>query len=182
MNKHRNRKPHLVTPVMEERIILVAYGEGSLIDWLVVHAVRRNNPKVEALLLSHREARRSMRDATAQMHCPDALARRLMEIPATHHTRGAKNTTGWWWHQALLPVGAACTLMIAAAFWVHYEQQRDQAELEYATLQARQSLAMIGSMLNQAKADAYEHAIIRHTATPLQLSISKGTETIKQRL
>jgi len=53
MKKNLIPKFHLLTPVMEERIINVAYGNASWVDRWMVAYLRKRNPKVERCLETH---------------------------------------------------------------------------------------------------------------------------------
>jgi len=177
-------RPNIVTPVMEERIILVAYQDGSWFDRLIVHHVRKQNPKVEALYQAHLANVRDVRNAGAAVICPDRLTQRLLEIPGSSTERlpwYADLKRGFYALQATSAIAAMVVLSL-----VLVNQFRgpsvDQRELEEATLQAKASLALISEIMNGTALTVHDEVIMKQTVKPLRDSILKGTETIKNKL
>jgi hypothetical protein len=183
MKRIFSRKPHLVTPVMEERIIKVAYNEGSFWDRFVVHFTRRYNPKVQTLYQCHLATVFQTESRFAEVVCPDRLEMNLFEI-CENGERTFKLRMIWesLTHNLQATGAIAAMLILSVVLWSNMDTYRKQQELEQATLQARESIALISSIMNGTTKTAYNHAIIEQTSRPLRESIYKGTESIKKNL
>ena len=186
MSETFKRSPHIVTPVMEERIIKVAYQDGSWFDKLIVHHVRKENPKVERLYQAHLAAVRDVRIAGSEIVCSDRLGDRLMNIAVTERSElsepwfaGLKR--GYF---ALQATSALAAMLVLTFVLVHQFRgpSIDQRELEEATLQAKASLALISEIMNGTRDTVHDEVILRRTAKPIHESIYKGTETIKRNI
>lgn len=178
-----NRRPFLVTPVMEERIIAVAYDEGGFWDRFVVHFTRKNNPKVQALYESHLQVIAESQEEFSKITCPRNLESRLLAISEeveseTSILDGFIQLVG-----GLRAVGAVAAVFVLSAFvitGVHQRQQ--QMELAEATLQAKETLALVSSIMNGSTKGLHDEILVAQTARPLRNSIYKGTESIKRNL
>ena len=178
--------PNIVTPVMEERIIKVAYQDGSWFDRWMVHYVRKQNPKVERLYQAHLAAVRDVRLAGNEIMCSDRLSNRLLEIatPESGLDRvpiSALLKRGYFAFQATTALAAVLVLTVAL---IHQFRgpSVDQRELEEATQQAKASLALISEIMNGTRDSINDEVILMHTAKPIHDSIFKGTETIKRNI
>ena len=182
MKKTFNPKPHLVTPVMEERIILVAYGEGSFWDRFVVHYNRSRNPKVEALYEAHRETAHQTEQRFSEVVCPDHLEARLLDLCEGNAGRFSLLTFIEQFTHSLRATGAiAAVVVLGLVLWGN-SMNRRQHEIELATLQARESIALIGSIMDGTRRTVHDKVILEQTSQPLRECIYKGTETIKKNL
>jgi len=186
MKKTFKGSPNIVTPVMEERIIKVAYQDGSWFDKWMVHYVRKENPKVEKLYQAHLAAVRDVRTAGNEIVCPDRLSNRLLEIATSENAPEREPLLsllkrGYFAFQATTALAAVLILTVAL---VHQFRgpSVDQQELEEATLQAKASLALISEIMNGTRDTVHDEVILMHTAKPIHDSIYKGTETIKRNI
>jgi hypothetical protein len=176
-------RPYLLTPVMEERILHVAYGDGSWLDRVIVHHVRKQNPRVEACYQQHLEIASELRLAAAQVKCPDALTEQLLEVASKD--RGEPGIALW---ERLFPMlqGVAAVAAVGVFSLLLLQHSGDsgmeRTEIDLATLQARESLALISRIMNETVDTAHQHVILEQTSRPLRESIYKGTETIKNNL
>ena len=176
-------RPHIITPVMEERIVNVAYGEGSVMDRIVVHFTRRANPKVGALLRAHRETVEHTRLHGAGIRCPEPLEKRLLEIAAPSRKPAAPFARLMDFARSSQAITAVMAVAVAALIlWSDREPGPSEMELNEATLQAKASLALISEIMTGTTQEAYQSAMIDETAVPLRQTISKGTQTIKNNL
>jgi hypothetical protein len=176
-------RPYLLTPVMEERILHVAYGDGNWIDRVIVHHVRKENPRVEALYQQHLSIAAGLRGAGSRVGCPDELAERILKVAES----GTADSMSTLWER-LLPMlqGVAAVAAVAVFSLLLLQQPReagmDSREIDLAALQARESLALISRIMNDSVDTAHQYAILEQTSRPLRESIYKGTETIKNNL
>lgn len=177
-------RPNIVTPVMEERIILVAYEDGNWFDRMIVHHVRKQNSRVEALYQEHRNAVREVRIAAGSVSCPDSLGARL-------HDMQASSAEALPWYAGIgralhsLQALSAVTAMVVMSFMVVQnlrEPSISDHELRQATLEAKASLALISNIMNGTRDTMHRDVILERTSRPLRESIFKGTETIKNNL
>ena len=171
---------------MEERIMLVAYQDGSWFDRLIVHHVRKENPKVEALYQQHLAAVRDVRLAGAEVYCPDSLTDRLLAIShgesvLAKRPRFLNLKQTFYAFQATTAVAA---MLVLSVMLVHQFRgpSVNERELEEATLQAKASLALISEIMNGTRDTVRDEVILKQTAKPIRDSIFKGTETIKNNL
>lgn len=177
-------RPYLVTPVMEERILLVAYEDGSWFDRLIVHHVRRQNPRVEALYQAHRNAVRDVRLAAQEICCPGNLSERLESIAGTDEV-----SLPWYVGlgqglRSLQAVSAVAAIAVVSFLMVQHWQEPKitDYELQQATLEAKASLALISEIMNGTRDTLHREVLLEQTARPLRESIYQGTVTIKNNL
>ena len=182
MKKTFSSKPHLVTPVMEERITLVAYGEGSFWDRFVVHYNRSRNPKVEALYQAHLETVRQTKQRFSEVVCPDRLEARLLDVCEANSRRFSLLTVMEQFAYTMRATGAIAAVVILGLVLWGNSMNHKQHEIELATLQAKESLALISSIMDGTRKTVHDKVILEQTSLPLRESIYKGTETIKKNL
>ena len=184
MKKEFDSRPNIITPVMEERVIKVAYQDGSLLDRLIVHHVRKQNHKVEALFQQHLNCVRETRIAAARIRCPASLSFKLEKVAdefPQSSTLKFRNRNLWMGLQGL----SAAALVFVMSFLIFHspkESHVNQQELEEATLQAKNSLALISEIMNGTSESVKDKVIMKQTAMPIHESIFKGTETIKNNI
>lgn len=164
---------------MEERIILVAYDEGSFWDRFVVHFTRRYNPKVEKLYESHLETIFLTHDEFEEVVCPRRVEMNLLDIAENAERFSFYRFLSHFGYRLGATSAVAAMLVLSVVLW---SNTKEQHELEEATLQARQSLALIGSIMNGTTKSIHEHVILEQTSKPLRESIYKGTETIRKNI
>ena len=184
MNEIFKGRPNIVTPVMEERIILVAYQDGSWFDKLIVHHVRKENPKVEKLYQAHLQAVRDVRIVANEVVCPDSITDRLLDIAGTERQR-----MPWYadlkrgYHALQATTALAATFVIAFMLVTQFRgPSAEQREVEEAMIQAKASFALISEIMNGSTKTLHDEVIMNQTVKPLRDSIFKGTETIRNNL
>lgn len=184
MKKNLPHKPNILTPVMEERIINVAYGNASLLDQLMVGYLRSRNPKVEQSLASHQKIIQTSREHWNKIRVSRGFESRLLAITEVEEER---QLSGFWdflhWPKQWIQAGAVFSVLaVGLLIWNDSMQEAKQRELEAATLQVKASLAMISEIMNGTTQTVKQDVIMKHTSKPLQNSILRGTQTIKEHI
>ncbi len=173
MKDKPKRRPDILSPVMEERILAVAYGDASLWDKLIVFQVSRRSVKVQKALDQARETARLTRTRIAEVRCPDTVSTYLERY---REPEAPLMFPGNWIRVFTGTVGVMAAATIAVMFNVFVEPADDnltQEQIELATLEAKQSLALIQQLMQDVAGDASKQAIVDYTAKPLNETLDE---------
>jgi hypothetical protein len=169
-------KPHLLTPVMEERVILVAYGEGSFLDKIIVHSTRKHNRRVALCYESHVQTITRIRNEMHSIHCPNALEERLLLFDVNTAQLPPVWSSILNWSGRIVVPGIAAVLLVVSILSTQLNQGPTQEEIEaqLAAEQALASFAMIADIMERANQTVAEEGLARRTAQPIQRSLYQG--------
>lgn len=166
---------------MEERIIKVAYGEGSIIDRVIVSFVERKNPRVEKLVRGYRATREVFQSSVEGIRCPDNLTERLVDYPRRFQ-REPISLLGRI-RKATYTFGAVTAVFLLGVVLLNgYRTELEKREIREATLQAKATFAMISEIMGDTQALVIDDVIGEKTVRPLQESITHGHETLKRKI